>query len=106
MTDNLSKSLQATKMAAIKGKELADLVILALQKMRNDDDFENFYTTVNKDKASIKPISLPTLPRKRKRPNYSILPFVTGYEGPSKNAYYPATPFDHYKFCILKHLIP
>ena len=90
-------------MAAIKGKELSDLVIQSLQKMRNEDDFKNFYDTINKYKASIEPVDPPTLPRKRKRPkNYSILQYVFGYEGSAKNDYYPETPFDHYKLIYLE----
>ena len=53
--------------------------------MRNEDDFKNFYDTINKYKASIEPVDPPTLSRKRKRPkNYSILEYVSGYEGSAK----------------------
>ena len=43
MTNNLSKSLQSTKMPAIKGKKCADLVIDTLRSMINDEDFDLFF---------------------------------------------------------------
>ena len=91
MTDNLSKSLQWTKMPAIKGKKCADLVIDTLRSRRNDEDFDSFFEVVRKAANPIKPLGKPTLPRKRKKPNYSILQYVIGYEGPESNAYHPET---------------
>ena len=40
MTDNLSQSLQSTKMPAIKEKKYADLVIDTMRSVRNDEDFD------------------------------------------------------------------
>ena len=40
-------------------------------------------------------IEHPTLPRKRKRPNYSILNYVEGH--PSAEAHHPATVANHYR---------
>jgi len=80
MTDNLRKTLQLTKMPAIKGKKYADLVANTLKSMRKDDDFDSFFEVVKKAANFIEPVGNPTLPRKRKRPNYSILEYVTGYE--------------------------
>ena len=67
MTDNLSKSLQWTKMPAIKGKKCADLVIDTLRSMRNDEDFDSFFEVVRKAANPIKPLGKSTLPRKRKK---------------------------------------
>jgi hypothetical protein len=97
MTDNLSKSLQATKMSAIKGRKSADLVITTLKDIRKDNHFQSFFTTVQKAANSTKEIDQPSLPRKRKRPNYSILQYVTGYEGPASNAYHPETTEEYFK---------
>ena len=68
MTDNLSKSLQATKMSAIKGRKSADLVITTLKDIRKDDQFQLFYDAVKKVANSIKVIAQQAMPRKRKRP--------------------------------------
>ena len=78
MMDNLSKSLQSTKIPAIKGKKCADLVIDTLRSMRNDEDFDSFLEVVKKAADPIKPAGKPAIPRKRKKPNYSILQYVTG----------------------------
>ena len=91
MTDYLSKSLQATKMSAIKGRKSADLVITTLKDIRKDYQFQLFYDAVKKAANSIKGIAQPAMPRKRKRPNYSIIQYVVGYEGPASNAHYPET---------------
>ena len=73
MTDNLSKLVQSMKMSAIKGKKCADLVIDRLKSMRNDEEFDSFFEVVKKAADPIKLVGKPILPRKRKKPNYSIL---------------------------------
>ena len=97
MTDNLFKSLQATKMSAIKGRKSAELVITTLKDIRKDDQFQLFYDAVKKAANSIKGIAQPAMPRKRKRPNYSIIQYVVGYEGPASNAHYPETTEKYFK---------
>ena len=97
MTDNLSKALQGTKMSAIKGKKSADLVVATLKDIRQEKHFESFFGTVKRAAESTKEIGQPDLPRKRKRPNYSILQYVTGYEGPASNAYHPETAAEYFK---------
>ena len=97
MTDNLSKSLQATKMSAIKGRKSADLVITTLKDIRKDDQSQLFYDAVKKAANSIKGIGQPAMPRKRKRPSYSIIQYVVGYEGPASNAHYPETTEKYFK---------
>ena len=97
MTDNLSKSLQATKMSAVKGRKSADLVITTLKDIRKDDQFQLFYDAVKKAVNSIKEIAQPAMLRKRKRPNYSIIQYVVGHEGPASNAHYPETTEKYFK---------
>ena len=97
MTDNMSKSLLATKMSAIKGRKSADLVITTLKDIRKDDQFQLFYDVVKKAANSIKGIAQPATPRKQKRPNYSIIQYVVGYEGPASNAHYPETTEKYFK---------
>ena len=45
-TDNLSRTLQQTKMLALSGKRVACLTKEVLQKMRNDTSFRSFYDVV------------------------------------------------------------
>ena len=59
MTDNLSKSLQLTKMSAISGRKSAYLVIDTLKNMRNDEDFHLCFEMVKKVANSIKLIEKP-----------------------------------------------
>ena len=84
-------------MLAIKGKKFADLVIDILRSMRNDEDFDSFSEVVKKVANPIKLVGKPTLPRKQKNPIYSILQYVTGYDEPESNAYYPETAHGYFK---------
>ena len=45
-TDNLSRTLQQTKMSALSGKRVACLTKDVLQNMRNDTSFRSFYDVV------------------------------------------------------------
>ena len=45
-TDNLSKDLQGTKMAAVSGQRLANLTKGTLTKIRIDQSFDHFYANV------------------------------------------------------------
>ena len=56
MTNNLSKSLQSTKMPAIKGKKCADLVIDRLRTIRNDEDFDSFFEVVKEATDPVKEV--------------------------------------------------
>ena len=96
MTDTLSKTLQLENMSAIDGKEQADLVIETLEGMREDELFLCFYETVKKEASEISGIGAPSLPRKRKNPNYSILIYLDGVKS-TDESYAPATPYEHYK---------
>ena len=96
MTANLSKTLQKEKMSALSGKNLSELTIKTIQRMRNDKDFLLFFEAVKKGASKIEMIEEPTLPRKRKRPNYSILTYIEGHEN-GKEDYHPDSPVDHFK---------
>ena len=65
--------------------------------MRNDEQFDSFFEVVKTAADPVKLVGKPTLPRKRKKPNYSILQYVTGYEGPESNAYHRETAYDCFK---------
>ena len=92
MMDHLSKVLQSTKMPAIKGKKCANLLIDILRSMKSDKK-----KIVKKADDPISPAGKPTLQRKRKKQNYSILQYATGYEGPESNPYHPKTDDDYFK---------
>ena len=87
-SDNLSKTLQSTRMSAVSGQRLAQLTKSVLESIRNDDSFSAFYSIVlrkSKDHA----ISDPLLPRKRRAP--------ARIEVGSGQPTFPETPKDHYR---------
>ena len=65
-TDNLSKDLQGTKMAAVSGQRLANLTKGTLTKIRIDQSFDHFYANVARKSEGL--LGEPTLPRKRHTP--------------------------------------
>ena len=85
-------------MSAIGGKELAGLTtVKTLKIMRNDRDFKLFYEKIETSASKIDEVSTPMLPRKRKKPNYSILQYVEGNPKPTGEAYHPENAYDHFK---------
>ena len=97
ITDNLSKTLQKEKMSALQGKELADLTVETLENMRNESDFKLLYEKITMYAKKISAILEPAVPRKRKRPHYSILQYVEGGTQSSQEAYYPDNAYDYFK---------
>ena len=67
-TDNLSRTLQQTKMSALVGKRVACLTKDVLQKMRNDTSFRSFYDVVLLKSKSYLSMSGPMLPRRTRAP--------------------------------------
>ena len=67
-TDNLSKTLQGSKMSAISGQRLANLTKKVLQELRNEQCFKLFYENVSKRAKNHEFIDEPSLSRKRRRP--------------------------------------
>ena len=78
-------------MSACSSKRLANLTIQTLKTLRNEERYENFYETVLKTAKLHQFVNPPTLKRKRRAPNYSILQFI---EGPyqSEEAHHPSPP--------------
>ena len=97
ITNNLSKTLEKEKMSAIGGKELPGLTVKTLKNMRNDRDFKLFYEKIETSASKIDEASTPMLPRKRKKPNYSILQYVKGNPKPTGEAHHPENAYDHFK---------
>ena len=87
-TDNLSKTLQGTKMAAVSGQRLANLTKETLTKMRTDQSFDYFYANVAR-KSEGEGVGEPTLPRKRRTPAR----LEVGSGAPS----YPTTAKDYFR---------
>ena len=89
-TDNLSATLQKISLSATDAKDLANLTVQALKKIRNDDCFKAFYeTTLSKKQRFHADVGEPEVPRKRKAPAR----FEEGTGAPS----FPKTPEDLYR---------
>ena len=48
-SDNLSKTLQKTKLSAAEGQSVASLTVKTLEKMRTDDSYHLFWERRNKE---------------------------------------------------------
>ena len=72
--------------------------------MRNEHDFKLFYEKIKMSASKIEAISTPMIPRKRKRPNYSILQYVTGNPTSTGEAYHPENAHDHFKLIFFEAL--
>ena len=66
-SDNLSKTLQKTKLSAAEGQSVASLTVKTLEKMRTDDSYHLFWERCNKEAKDLK-IGEAVLPIKRQRP--------------------------------------
>ena len=66
-TDNLSRTLQDARCTAAEGQYVAMTTVKVLEKMRNDESFENFWARVEIDRKKFN-IEEPILCRQRKRP--------------------------------------
>ena len=88
-TDNLSKTLQKTKMSAVSGQRNANLTKQVLQKMRSNECFKSFYDIVVTKSKKHPSISDSALPRQKRAPSR----FEIGTGPPS----YPTTPQEHYR---------
>ena len=91
-TDNLSRTLQQTKMSALSGKRVVCLKVV-LQNMRNDTSFRSFSDVVLLKSKSYPSMSGPMLPRRTRAPRRIEI----GTGEPT----YPVTAQDHYRQDIL-----
>ena len=90
-TDNLSRTLQQTKMSALGGKRVACLTKDVLQKMRNDTSFRSFYHVVLLKGKSYPSMSGTMLPRRTRAPRRIEIGTCTG------EPTYPVTAQDYYR---------
>jgi len=88
-TDNLSKTLQGTKMSAVSSKRVANLTKITLQNMRNDQCFELFYSSILVKAKQHSFIGEPSLLRKRRCP--------TRFEEGTGPPFFQDTAQDHYR---------
>ena len=68
-TDNLSKTLQTPSLTVSEGQEVANLTCQTLQRMRNGEMFDLFWTKVLALQRKYN-VDEPVLPRKRKTPRH------------------------------------
>ena len=99
ITDNLSKTIQGESMSAIESQEVAGLTIKTLESMRSESNADAFYETTKIKAERYKFIEAPSLPRKRKAPNYKTLEQFYTIDGLSSTAeaYHPSNPKVHYR---------
>ena len=96
LTDSLSKASQNKKMCAISGQRLARLTITTIVGMRTDRHADNFFDYVKQPAALHWIIEEPQLSRKRKKPTYSRMELLDGYES-SNEMFCHANPSGHYR---------
>lgn len=86
ITDNLSKALQGESMSAVESHRTAELSIKTLEGMRSTSHADAFYETTKQKAEKHQFIEPPTLPRKRKMPNYKTLEQYFNVDGLSKGS--------------------
>ncbi len=87
-SDNLSKTLQSPKINASEGQHIAEMTCQTLEKIRNDDSFEFFWTKVLSYQSEFD-VDEPVRPRKRKTPRR--------YEVGESEGVHPVTAKEMYK---------
>lgn len=88
IVDNLSHSLQSTRLSACEGQKSEQRTKLTFQSIRSDQCFDLFWNDLETRRLSID-VPDPTLPRCRKVPPR----FETGKAAPE----YPTNVKDHYR---------
>ena len=93
-TDNLSRTLQDSSITAAEGQGAAMSTVSVLEKSRNDESFQRFWSIVNVDKERLD-VEDPVQPRKRKAPaRYETGTVGTGYFAQSKEDLFKAMYYD------------
>ena len=75
-------------------KRLASLTIQTLETLRNKERYENFHETALNTAKLYQFVNPPTLKRKRRALNYSILQLQGSYQ--SEEAHHPSSPKENY----------
>ena len=92
----LQSLFQSHKMSALSGNRNAELTKKTIETMRNDESFVLFYETTVRKAEKHDFIQEPSLSRKRKEPNYSILQYLDGTTSAVANCTH-ATPQDYFR---------
>ena len=87
-SDNLSKTLQGTRVSAAEGQEVARMTVQTLKSVRTAEKFTLFWTKVT-ELASKLGVDEPKLPRKRKAPQR--------FEGGAGESHFPITVEDKFR---------
>ena len=87
-SDNLSKTLQSTKLSASEGQRIAEMTVIALGSLRNEREFDLFWEKVETTQKSFD-VDAPQLPRKRKA--------TKRVEVGNAEAEFPATAIEYYR---------
>ncbi|XP_065662683.1 uncharacterized protein LOC136085316 [Hydra vulgaris] len=90
ITDNLSKTLQQTRMSASEGRNIAMLTVKTLMDMRNEEWFNLWWQKIQKHANDFPDLEEPKLPRKRKMPAWYE-------EGCSTTYYYVETAIKYFR---------
>ena len=99
ITDNLSKTFQAESISAVESQETAALSIKTLKRKRNQADADAFHESTKMKAKRFDFVEHPTLPRKRKTPNYKILEqyFVVDGLPQGAEAHHTSNSKEHYR---------
>ena len=90
LSDNLSATLQQTKLCASDSRRIAMLTVETFKKMRTDESFALWWETVSKLAEDTGIVKEPTLPRKRKAPKRFE-------EGSSDTYHFYNSPLEYYR---------
>ena len=106
ITDNLSKTIQGESMSAVESQEVAGLTIKTFESMRSESNADAFYETTKIKAERYKFIEAPSLPRKRKAPNYKSSKqfYIIDGLSPTAEAYHTSNPKEHYRIIYFEVL--
>ena len=100
--DNLSKTLQSSKISAAEGQRVAELTVATLERLRCEEQFSSFWElleTKRKKDANIV-VSEPELPKQRKPPAKLGEGLSCGYYPQSVEAHYRRYYFESLDLAI------
>lgn len=99
-SDNLSRTMQSTSMSAVEAKQLCEMCVKVLEKMREEEAFDLFWELVLTTQRELD-VSDPVLPRKSKRPRC--------YEDGAAEPFFHEEPKDYYRSiyyqCLMELLV-
>ena len=97
MTDNLWKTIQGESMSAVESQEVAGLALKTLESTKSESNADPFYETTKIKAERYKFTEAPSLPRKRKAPNYKTLEqfYIVDGLSPTAEVYHPSNPKEH-----------